>query len=63
MFIVITILEYIKTIHIFTNEIQVSSISKQDTVDTDLPKYLAEAADSIGNAIRYESEENWEQVS
>ena len=27
-----------------------------------LPAYLSDAADSIGRAIQYESEENWNEV-
>ena len=31
--------------------------------DGKLPAYLSDAADSIGRAIQYESEENWNEVS
>ena len=30
--------------------------------DRKLPAYLSDAADSIGRAIQYESEENWNEV-
>ena len=30
--------------------------------DGKLPAYLSDAADSIGRAIQYESEENWNEV-
>ena len=31
--------------------------------DKELPEYLSEAADCIGLAIEFESEENWSEVS
>ena len=37
-------------------------ISNENTSDIELPQYLADAAENIGNAIRFESEENWEEV-